>query len=248
MTNILEVIGLNKHFGGLHATRDVSMQIPKGELHAIIGPNGAGKTTLISQLFGELRPSAGTVHLNGNDVTRAKVNQRSRLGMSRSFQITNLVRDMTVRENVMLALLAGEGHAHRFWRRFDRNHGLRAQAEAALQRAGVKDDFDRPVSELSHGEQRVLELAIALVGDPMLLLLDEPMAGLGPEESKQMTRFLSSIKGTVAILLVEHDMDAVFELADRITVLVRGQIVAVGNPDEIRADPRVKEAYLGEDA
>jgi branched-chain amino acid transport system ATP-binding protein len=248
MTNVLEVKGLEKHFGGLHATRNVSMQIPKGELHAIIGPNGAGKTTLISQLFGELKPSAGAVYLNGTEVTGAKVNQRSRLGMSRSFQITNLVRDMTVRENIMLALLAGEGHAHRFWRRFDRNAGLKQKAEIALQRTGINDGFDRPVSELSHGEQRLLELSIALVGQPTLLLLDEPMAGLGPEESKAMTRFLSSIKGTVTILLVEHDMDAVFELADRVTVLVRGQIVAVGTPEEIRKDPRVKEAYLGEDA
>lgn len=249
MTPVLEVRRLNKLFGGLHATRDVSMAIPRGEMHAVIGPNGAGKTTLINQLFGEIRPSSGQVLLDGRDVTHLPTHARGGLGMARSFQITTLVRDLTVGENVILALLARQGHALRFWRRVDRNTALQAAAVQALTRIGMAPDLlARPVSDLSHGEQRLLELAIALVGDPVLILLDEPMAGLGSEESRAMTRFLSRLKGQTTVLLVEHDMEAVFELADRLTVLVRGEVVAVGTPDDIRRDARVREAYLGEDA
>ena len=249
MTPVLEVRQLNKLFGGLHATRDVSMAIPRGEMHAVIGPNGAGKTTLISQLFGEIRPSSGQVLLDGRDVTHLPTHARGGLGMARSFQITTLVRDLTVGENVILALLARQGHALRFWRRVDRNTALQAAAVQALTRIGMAPDLlARPVSDLSHGEQRLLELAIALVGDPVLILLDEPMAGLGSEESRAMTRFLSRLKGQTTVLLVEHDMEAVFKLADRLTVLVRGEVVAVGTPDDIRRDARVREAYLGEDA
>ncbi|MUZ75923.1 ATP-binding cassette domain-containing protein [Agrobacterium vitis] len=249
MSTVLEVQNLQKYFGGLHATRNLSMALTRGELHAVIGPNGAGKTTLISQLFGELRPSSGKVLVNGRDVTHHPPHARARLGLARSFQITTLVRDLTIGENVILALLASDGHAFRFWRRVDRNAGLNARAALALARIGLDGmDLTRRVADISHGEQRMLELAIALVGDPALLLLDEPMAGLGSEESRALTRFLLGLKGRVSILLVEHDMDAVFELADRITVLVRGEIIAVGTPDEIRNDLRVREAYLGEDA
>lgn len=249
MTAALEVRELNKFFGGLHATRNVSMSLPKGEMHAVIGPNGAGKTTLISQLFGELRPTSGTMLVDGRDVTHRPVHERAGLGMARSFQITTLVRDLTVSENVILALLARRGHAGRFWRRLDRNADLQAAASDAITRIGMdRSHLPRRVSGLSHGEQRLLELAIALVGDPSLILLDEPMAGLGSEESRSMTRLLAQLKGKTTVLLVEHDMEAVFELADRVTVLVRGEVVAVGTPEEIRNDERVREAYLGEDA
>lgn len=249
MNAVLEVRNLQKYFGGLHATRNLSMSLPKGELHAVIGPNGAGKTTLITQLFGEIRPTSGTVLVNGRDVTNHPPHERARLGMARSFQITTLVRDLSVGENVILALLASDGHAFRFWRRVDRSADLQARAAQALVRIGLNGmDMSRRVADLSHGEQRMLELAIALVGDPALVLLDEPMAGLGSEESRSMTQFLSSLRGRITILLVEHDMEAVFALADRVTVLVRGEIIAVGTPDEIRNDPRVREAYLGEEA
>ncbi|MBB3610433.1 ABC transporter ATP-binding protein [Rhizobium sp. BK602] len=249
MNAVLEVRNLQKYFGGLHATRNLSMSLPQGELHAVIGPNGAGKTTLITQLFGEIRPTSGTVLVNGRDVTSRPPHERVRLGMARSFQITTLVRDLSVGENVILALLAREGHAFRFWRRIDRNMDLRTRAAQALARIGLDGmDMSRRVADLSHGEQRMLELAIALVGDPALALLDEPMAGLGSEESRAMTRFLSGLKGRITILLVEHDMEAVFALADRVTVLVSGEIIAVGTPDEIRNDSRVRDAYLGEDA
>lgn len=249
MTAVLDVRNLQKYFGGLHATRNLSMSLAKGELHAVIGPNGAGKTTLITQLFGEIRPSSGTVLVNGQDVTHRLPHERARLGMARSFQITTLVRDLTIAENIILALLASDGHAFRFWRRVDRNADLKDRAARALARIGLDGvDPARRVADLSHGEQRMLELAIALVGEPALLLLDEPMAGLGSEESRALTRYLLGLKGRVSILLVEHDMDAVFELADRVTVLVRGEIIAVGTPTEIRNDARVREAYLGEDA
>jgi branched-chain amino acid transport system ATP-binding protein len=249
MSAALEVRNLQKYFGGLHATRNLSMSLDKGELHAVIGPNGAGKTTLIGQLFGEIPPTSGTVLVNGSDVTSSPIHARARHGMSRSFQITTLVRDLSVGENVVLAVLATRGPAFRFWRRIDRDADVTAQASEALARVGLGDmNLPRKVSDLSHGEQRMLELAIALIGKPSLLLLDEPMAGLGSEESRGMTRFLSSLKGRVTILLVEHDMEAVFQLADRITVLVRGEIVAVGTPEEVRRNRRVREAYLGEDA
>lgn len=249
MTAVLDVRNLQKYFGGLHATRNLSMSLAKGELHAVIGPNGAGKTTLITQLFGEIRPSSGAILVNGHDVTHRLPHERARLGMARSFQITTLVGDLTIAENIILALLASDGHAFRFWRRVDRNANLKDRTALALARIGLDGlDPSRRVADLSHGEQRMLELAIALVGDPALLLLDEPMAGLGSEESRALTGYLLGLKGRVSILLVEHDMDAVFELADRVTVLVRGEIIAVGTPEEIRNDARVREAYLGEDA
>jgi branched-chain amino acid transport system ATP-binding protein len=249
MNAVLEVRNLQKYFGGLHATRNLSMQLPEGELHAVIGPNGAGKTTLISQLFGEIKPTSGSVLVKGKDVTGSPTHARARNGMARSFQITTLVRDLSVGENLALAVLASRGQAFRFWRKIERDADLMARAGEALSRIGLEGiDLARKVSDLSHGEQRMLELAIALVGEPTLLLLDEPMAGLGSKESRAMTRVLLKLRGRVTILLVEHDMEAVFELADRITVLVRGEIVAVGTPFEIRSDPRVREAYLGEDA
>lgn len=249
MSLALEIRNLQKHFGGLHATRNLSMEIPQGELHAIIGPNGAGKTTLLTQLSGELRPSSGSVFVNGRDVTKAPPHKRAALGVARSFQITTLVKDLTVGENVILALIANSGQAYRFWNRYDRNADLWRAASEAITRAGMAQNLlHRRVADLSHGEQRLLELAIALARDPAILLLDEPMAGLGSEESRAMTRLLGSMRGRRTILLVEHDMEAVFELADRITVLVRGEVVAVGTPEEIRRNEKVREAYLGEEA
>jgi branched-chain amino acid transport system ATP-binding protein len=244
---VLALDGLDKRYGGLVATADVSLAVGAGEMHALIGPNGAGKTTLISQIFGELRPDAGAIRLAGEDVTRLSTPARARRGMARSFQITTLVRDRTVLENAMLPVMALDGHAFRFWRSVSADLSLRERALAALADFGLAGRADTLVADLSHGEQRLLELAIALVGEPKLVLLDEPMAGLGTEESQSMTRHLGRLKGRTAVLLVEHDMEAVFGLADRITVLVRGRVVASGSPDAIRRDPAVREAYLGED-
>jgi branched-chain amino acid transport system ATP-binding protein len=247
MTLVLDAEGLQKSFGGLQATRNLSLKISDGELHAVIGPNGAGKTTLISQLFGELRSDAGTVRLMGHDVTRLPSHARARLGMARSFQITTLVRDLSVIENMMLSVQALDGHAFRFLRSVHSDHSLVERSLAALAFVGSTSRPDELVANLSHGEQRLLELAIALAGKPKLILLDEPMAGLGHEEGRAMTRLLQTLKRRTTIILVEHDMDAVFELADRITVLVRGQVVATGTPEQIRRLPEVREAYLGED-
>ena len=248
MTPLLDIQGLRKTFGGLVATRDVTLAVPAGEFHALIGPNGAGKTTLITQLFGELRPNAGTIHFDGRDVTHRPAHTRAALGMSRSFQITTLARDLSVLENMLVAVASRVGSAFRFWRQARRDPALLPQAEAALASVGLLERADERVANLSHGEQRLMELAIALVGDPKLVLLDEPMAGLGSEEGHAMTRFLRKLKGRTTVLLVEHDMDAVFGLADRITVLVRGGVIATGTVEAIRKDPAVQDAYLGEDA
>ena len=245
---LLDVQGLRKTFGGLVATRDVTLAVPAGEFHALIGPNGAGKTTLITQLFGELRPNAGTIRFDDIDVTHRPAHVRASLGMARSFQITTLARDLSVLENMLVAVAAHVGSAFRFWRSARHDRALLPRAEAALAGIGLLDRADDRVANLSHGEQRMMELAIALVGDPKLVLLDEPMAGLGPEEGHAMTRFLRKLKGRTTVVLVEHDMDAVFGLADRISVLVRGGLIATGTVADIRADPAVQDAYLGDDA
>jgi len=247
MSATLDVRNVSKSFGGLLASRSVNLTVPHGEMHALIGPNGAGKTTLVSQLFGEILPDAGNVLLDGRDVTRLPTHARAVLGMARSFQITTLARDLTIYENVAIAVMAEDGHAFRFWGDLRQDRAIERRVMAALARVGLSDRTEEPVATLSHGEQRLLELAIALSGSPRLLLLDEPMAGLGTEESRRVTRFLADLKGSVAILLVEHDMDAVFALADRVTVLVRGEVIACGPPEAIRQDPVVREAYLGED-
>lgn len=247
MSTTLGVRHVSKSFGGLLASRAVSLTVPHGEMHALIGPNGAGKTTLVSQLFGEILPDEGNVLLDGRDVTRLPTHARAALGMARSFQITTLARDLTIYENVAIAVMAEDGHAFRFWGDLRRDSTIERRVTAALARVGLSDRAEEPVATLSHGEQRLLELAIALSGSPRLLLLDEPMAGLGTEESRRVTRFLADLKGSVAILLVEHDMDAVFALADCVTVLVRGEVIACGPPEAIRRDPVVREAYLGED-
>jgi branched-chain amino acid transport system ATP-binding protein len=246
MSALLQVENLAKRFGGIVATDDVVMKIPEGELHAVIGPNGAGKTTLIAQLTGQLMPDSGRIRFGGADITDLPMYQRSILGLARSFQITSLFLDLSVLDNVSLAVQAHAGHSFHFWRDARRQADLRQPARAALERVGLADRANRMAAALSHGEHRQLELAMALAGKPRMLLLDEPMAGLGPEESARMVAMLRELKKQYTILLVEHDMEAVFALADRITVLVYGRVIATGTPDEIRSNAQVREAYLGE--
>jgi len=244
---LLEVDRLAKRFGGIVATDDVDIAVPEGELHAVIGPNGAGKTTLISQLSGTLIADAGRIRFAGADITRAPAWRRSHLGLARSFQITSLFLDLTVLDNVALAVQAHAGHSFHFWRNARREERLRQPARAALEQVGLAHRADVRASLISHGEHRLLELAMALAGQPRMLLLDEPMAGLGPDESARMVETLRGLKRRYTILLVEHDMEAVFALADRITVLVYGRVIASGAPHVIRANEEVREAYLGED-
>lgn len=243
---LLRVERLVRRFGGILATDHVSLDVERGELHAIIGPNGAGKTTLISQLTGQLLPHSGTIRLAGADITHVPAYRRSALGLARSFQITSLLSDFTALDNVALAAQAHDGHSFSFWRNARKESRLRDAALAALDRVGLARRAGTLVSELSHGEQRELELAVALATKPQLLLLDEPMAGLGITESARMVKLLQELRREVPIVLVEHDMDAVFALADRISVLVYGRVIASGVPAEIRQNEEVKRAYLGE--
>jgi branched-chain amino acid transport system ATP-binding protein len=243
---LLSVKGLVKKFGGLTATDDVSLDVAEGEIHAIIGPNGAGKTTLIAQLAGELRPNAGAIVFAGENVTALAVYDRARRGIARSYQITQVFKGFSALDNVAMAVQANAGHAFRFWRPAREDAALREPARAILARVGLEARADVPAAALAHGEQRQLEIAMALATRPRLLLLDEPMAGMGKEESERMTRLLAKLKGEETILLIEHDMDVVFALADRITVLVYGRAIATGAPAEIRANAEVRAAYLGD--
>ncbi len=243
---LLQVGNLAKRFGGIVASDDLSLTVAAGELHAVIGPNGAGKTTLIAQLSGQLTPDAGQIWFAGSDIRSLPMHRRSALGLARSFQITSLFLDLSVLDNVALAVQAHAGHSFRFWRDARREPELRQPARAALARVGLSTRADQSASALSHGEHRQLELAMALAASPRMLLLDEPMAGLGPEESARMVAMLRALKRELTILLVEHDMEAVFALADRITVLVYGRVIATGAPADIRANADVRDAYLGE--
>jgi branched-chain amino acid transport system ATP-binding protein len=243
---LLQIEGLTKRFGGVVASDGISLGVPKGELHAIIGPNGAGKTTLIGQLAGEIVPDAGSIRFDGADITALPTYRRSQLGLARSFQITSLFLDFTVLDNVALAVQAHAGHSFHFWHDARRESKLRDPARAALARVGLAERADFIVSNLSHGEHRQLEIALALATGPRLLLLDEPMAGMGPDESARMVETLRELKRELTILLIEHDMEAVFALADRITVLVYGRIIASDAPEAIRANAEVRDAYLGE--
>ncbi|HLZ02117.1 MAG TPA: ABC transporter ATP-binding protein [Bradyrhizobium sp.] len=243
---LLCVKDLVRRFGGITATDRVSLDVAQGELHAIIGPNGAGKTTLISQLTGHLAPDSGSISLAGRDITHLPAWRRSALGLARSFQVTSLLLDFTAADNVALAAQAHDGHSFRFLGDARKERGLRDQALAALQRVGLAERAHVLVSRLSHGEQRELELAVALATRPQLLLLDEPMAGLGVTESARMVTLLRELRKEVTIVLVEHDMEAVFALADRISVLVYGRVIASGAPSEIRQNEEVKRAYLGD--
>jgi branched-chain amino acid transport system ATP-binding protein len=243
---LLRVEKLVLRFGGIIATDHISLEVAKGELHAIIGPNGAGKTTLISQLTGQLFPDSGTIHLAGRDITGVPAHRRSALGLARSFQITSLLPDFTALDNVALAAQARDGHSFHFWGNARKVTHLRQAAQQTLDRVGLGLRADVLVSQLSHGEQRELELAVALATRPQLLLLDEPMAGLGVTESARMVKLLQELRREVSIVLVEHDMDAVFALADRISVLVYGRVIASGDPAAIRQNEEVRRAYLGD--
>jgi branched-chain amino acid transport system ATP-binding protein len=243
---LLRVKDLVRRFGGIVATDNVSLDVAQGELHAIIGPNGAGKTTLISQLTGHLMPHSGSIYLAGRDISRLPAYRRSALGLARSFQITCLLSDFSAADNVALAAQAREGHSFRFFADARKERALREAAMDALTRVGLRDRANVLVSRLSHGEQRELELAVALATKPQLLLLDEPMAGLGVTESARMVKLLQELRKEVTIVLVEHDMEAVFALADRISVLVYGRVIASGTPDAIRQNDEVKRAYLGD--
>jgi branched-chain amino acid transport system ATP-binding protein len=243
---LLQIEHLAKRFVGIVATDDLSLTVNEGELHAIIGPNGAGKTTLIAQLSGQVLPDQGHIRFAQEEITYLPPYQRSQLGLARSFQITSLFHDLSVLDNVALAVQAHAGHSFKLWRNARSIPELREPALAALQRVGLAARAHARASALSHGEHRLLELAMALAGKPRMLLLDEPMAGLGPEESSRMVAMLTALKRQYTILLVEHDMEAVFALADRITVLVYGRAIATGLPSDIRVNPQVREAYLGD--
>jgi branched-chain amino acid transport system ATP-binding protein len=243
---LLRVENLVRRFGGIVATDNVSLDVARGELHAVIGPNGAGKTTLISQLTGQLLPHSGTIRLADEDITRVPAYRRSALGLARSFQITSLLLDFTAIDNVALAAQAHDAHSFYFWSNARKERHLRQIALAALDRVGLRHRADILVSKLSHGEQRELELAVALATKPQLLLLDAPMAGLGSTESARMVKLLQELRREVTIVLVEHDMDAVFALADRISVMVYGRVIASGAPAAIRQNEEVRRAYLGD--
>lgn len=243
----LTVRNLTKSFGALKVTDDVSLDFAPGELHAIIGPNGAGKTTLISQLSGQLRSDSGTVAIAGRDVTRLSMPDRVKLGLARSFQITSVLPGFTALENVALAVQARKGSSFRFFKTVADEAALNDAALVALREAGLEHRSDIPAKSLSHGEHRRLELAIALATEPKILLLDEPLAGVGGEDADTFVANLQKLKGRFTIVLIEHDMDAVFALADRVSVLVYGQIIATGTPEAVRSDPEVRTAYLGDE-
>ena len=244
---MLEVRQLVKSFGALRATDGIDLAVREGETHAIIGPNGAGKTTFISQLAGNLRPDACRILFGGEDVTALSAPKRARKGLARSFQITSIYPEFTALDNVALAVQAHAGHSFRFWRPARAESALREPACKILDEVGLGERASVLAANLSHGEQRQLEVAMALATRPRLLLLDEPMAGMGPEESQRMIGFLAGLKARHTMILVEHDMDAVFKLADRISVLVYGRLIATGEPEAIRANREVRAAYLGTD-
>jgi len=244
---LLDIRNLRKAFGALHVTDDVSFQVMPGELHAIIGPNGAGKTTLIHQLSGSLASDGGSVHFAGEDITRVDMAGRVHRGLARSFQITSILDGFTVLENAAMAVQARSGSSFRFFASAARETPLNDAAMAALARVGLDDRAHRRAGSLSHGEKRQLEIAIALATGARLLLLDEPLAGTGHEESAVLVALMAELKTTHTIVLIEHDMDAVFALADRVSVLVYGRLIATGSAEEVRVHPEVRTAYLGEE-
>ena len=243
---ILKIQNLNKGFGGVTATDNITLDILPSETHAIIGPNGAGKTTLISQISGLLSPDSGSMHFHGQDITHADAPTRALRGLARSFQITSVFMSMSVLENVTLAVQAHQGHSFSFWKSSKTDETLIMPAMAMLEKVGLEARADNLAAMLSHGERRQLEIAMVLATNPTLILLDEPMAGMGPEESLRMIETLRQLEDDITMLLVEHDMDAVFALADRISVLVYGRIIATDTPENIRDNDAVKRAYLGE--
>ena len=244
---VLELIGLRKNYGALVVTDGVDLSVPHGELHALIGPNGAGKTTLMNQISGNAKPSAGEIRLLGEDVTHLSVAARAQRGMARSFQISSVLPEFTVLENVALCVQARAGSSYRFWQPAAGEDALNEKAMAALAQVGLLERAGVLAGQISHGEKRALEIAMALVLEPKILLLDEPMAGTGHEESERITALLQRLKGKYAIILVEHDMQAVFALADRVSVLVYGKLIASGSPASIRENADVRAAYLGDE-
>ena len=245
---LLSVRSLTKHFGGIIANSDVDLDVGHGEVHAMIGPNGAGKTTLVGQLSGEIRSTSGKIVFDGVDITALPPARRALSGLARTFQITSIFKSFSAIENVAMSAQAHCGHSYRFWAQADRDERLNGLAREALAAVGLDARQAKAAMHLSHGEHRQLEIAMALVANPKLMLLDEPTAGMGPEESQHIVRLLQALKLRHAMLLIEHDMDVVFAIADRITVLVGGRVIACGTPSEIQADQAVREAYLGEGA
>ena len=245
---ILKVQGVSKAFGALQASNNISLDLYPGEIHALIGPNGAGKSTLIKQISGELQPDTGCIYFDGEDVTQRNTVERARLGLGRTFQISSLAMEDTVLQNLLLGALGQRGGVFRFFRPAESDSTLLPAALEALQRVCLEQQASTQTAELSHGQRRQLEVAVALTLKPKAFVMDEPMAGLGAGGSKRLTGFLDSLRTEAPILLVEHDMDAVFALADRISVLVYGELIATGSVEEIRANPEVRRAYLGEEA
>jgi branched-chain amino acid transport system ATP-binding protein len=243
---LLSLSGLVKRFGGLAATDGVDLTVEKGEVHALIGPNGAGKTTLVHLISGAMTPDAGRVVLDTEDITGLSMHERVRKGLARSYQVTSIFRRLTVLENVALAVQAGLGSSLRFWRPVRAEAGLTQAAGAVLAQVGLAERAGATAGSLAHGEQRQLEVGLALATQPQLLLLDEPMAGMGPDETARMVELIARLRAHVALLLIEHDMDAVFRLADRISVLASGRLIATGAPAAIRANAEVQRAYLGD--
>ncbi|HET9043649.1 MAG TPA: ABC transporter ATP-binding protein [Burkholderiales bacterium] len=243
----LRVDSLSKHFGGVVALDAVTLEVHAGEIHALIGPNGAGKTTLVHLLSGALAPDTGRVHFDGADVTARKFHERVALGLARSYQVTSVFRAFSALDNVALAVQARSGSSLRFWAPLATERALFDEARAVLAEIGLAGRDGVPAGHLAHGEQRALEVGLALATRPKVLLLDEPMAGMGPEDSERMIALIDGLKARLTVLLIEHDMDAVFRLADRISVLVNGRVIATGPPDEIRANDEVRRAYLGEE-
>jgi branched-chain amino acid transport system ATP-binding protein len=244
---LLELRNLVKRYGGLVATDHLNLTLMPGEIHAIIGPNGAGKTTLIQQISGAITPNEGAILLDGRDITQRPMHQRVALGLARSYQITNNFSAYSVLDNLALAVQAQSGRSMRFWRPVVTENALFEQAAAIAERVGLSGRIHRIAGSLAHGEQRQLEVGLALATNPRMLLLDEPMAGMGPEESARLIPLITELRPSIAVLLVEHDMDAVFRMADRISVLVAGRIIASGAPDQIRSNPAVRQAYLGDE-
>jgi branched-chain amino acid transport system ATP-binding protein len=244
---MLRLEAIAKRFGGLVATDSVSLEVAQGEVHALIGPNGAGKTTLIGQISGSLPPDSGSIHFLGRDVTRLSTHQRVKAGLARSYQITSIFRSFSVLDNLALAVQARSGSSFSFWKPVQKETALFDQARSIASEVGLAEKADSTAGKLSHGEQRALEVGLALATQPRLVLLDEPMAGMGPEESQRMIGLIARIRSRVTVLLVEHDMDAVFRLADRISVLVDGRIIATDLPEKIKANEQVRRAYLGDE-
>lgn len=244
---ILKVVALEKHFGGVTATDNLHFEVLPGEIHAVIGPNGAGKTTFVAQVSGMLKPDSGAIEFDGQDISNMPAAQRSHMGLARSFQITSIFKEFTALENVAMSIQAHAGHSFRFWKPARKDTALSEPAQKILDSLGLGARARTLASSLSHGEQRQLEIAMALATGPKMLLLDEPTAGMGPEDSQRIKEFLAGLKGQYSMLLIEHDMDTVFTLADRITVLVYGKAIATGTPEEIRNNAEVRAAYLGEE-